>query len=69
MLPRVIATGWLVLEVTDAPFWVGAVFGIEGLVMLSCGGLGGVLPHAWSGGSRWRPCKWCSRWCWSRSPR
>ncbi len=43
MLPRVIATGWLVLEVTDAPFWVGAVFGIEGLVLLSCGGLGGVL--------------------------
>ena len=43
MLPRVIATGWLVLEVTDAPFWVGAVFGIEGLVMLSCGGLGGVV--------------------------
>ncbi len=43
MLPRVIATGWLVLEVTDSPFWVGAVFGIEGLVLLSCGGLGGVL--------------------------
>ena len=43
MLPRVIATGWLVLELTDSPFWVGAVFGIEGLVLLSCGGLGGVL--------------------------
>lgn len=43
ILPRVIATGWLVLEVTDSPFWVGAVFGIEGLVLLSCGGLGGVL--------------------------
>ena len=43
MLPRVIATGWLVLEVTDAPFWVGAVFGIEGLVLLAGGGLGGVV--------------------------
>ena len=43
MLPRVIATGWLVLEVTDSPFWVGAIFGIEGLVMLACGGLGGVV--------------------------
>lgn len=43
ILPRVIATGWLVLEVTDSPFWVGAVFGIEGLVLLAGGGLGGVL--------------------------
>ncbi|MDE0218740.1 MAG: MFS transporter [Spirochaetaceae bacterium] len=42
-MPRVIATGWLVLEVTDSPFWVGAVFGIEGLVLLAGGGLGGVL--------------------------
>lgn len=31
------------LEVTDSPFWVGAVFGIEGLVLLAGGGLGGVL--------------------------
>ena len=43
ILPRVIATGWLVLEVTDAPFWVGAVFGIEGMVLLAGGGLGGVV--------------------------
>lgn len=43
MVPRIVAIGWLVLEVTDSPFWVGAVFGIEGIVMLSCGGLGGVM--------------------------
>jgi len=43
MIPRVIATGWLVLKITDAPFWVGAIFGIEGIMLLSCGGIGGVL--------------------------
>ena len=43
MMPRVIATGWLVLEVTDSPFWVGAIFGIEGIMLLAGGGLGGVV--------------------------
>ena len=43
MLPRVIATGWLVLEVTDAPFSVVAVSFKKGLVLLAGGGLGGVV--------------------------
>ena len=35
--------GWLVLSVTDSPFWVGAVAGMTGVGMLSLGALGGVL--------------------------
>ena len=35
--------GWLALEVTDSPFWVGATAGVAGLSMTICAVLGGVL--------------------------
>ena len=42
-MPQFLCQGWLVLELTDSPFWVGIVYGIEGLVLLFCGGWVGVL--------------------------
>ncbi|MQF83177.1 MFS transporter, partial [SAR202 cluster bacterium AD-802-E10_MRT_200m] len=38
-----LTTGWLVLEVTDSAFWVGASAGITGLGQLAFGVFGGVL--------------------------
>jgi len=35
--------GWLVLIATDSPFWVGAVFGLQGLGQISFGAIGGVI--------------------------
>lgn len=35
--------GWLVLVTTDSPFWVGAVFGLEGLGQISFSTIGGVI--------------------------
>jgi MFS family permease len=37
-----IAMGWLVLELTDSPFWVGVVLGIRALPILLAGPLAGV---------------------------
>ena len=37
-----IAMGWLVLELTDSPFWVGVVLGIRALPILLVGPLAGV---------------------------
>ena len=42
-MPQFLCQGWLVLELTDSPFWVGIVYGIEGLVLWYCGGWVGVL--------------------------
>ena len=38
-----LAQGWLVLEITDSPFWVGLVAGIQGLGLVSFGAFGGAL--------------------------
>ena len=35
--------GWLVLSLTDSPFWVGAVLGMTGLGMMCTSVMGGVL--------------------------
>lgn len=35
--------GWLVLSLTDSPFWVGAVLGMTGLGMMCTSVVGGVL--------------------------
>ena len=35
--------GWLVLTLTDSPFWVGATLGMAGLGTMSCSLVGGVL--------------------------
>jgi MFS family permease len=37
-----IAMGWLVLELTDSPFWVGTVLGIRALPIILVGPLAGV---------------------------
>ena len=37
------AQGWLVLTVTDSPFWVGATSGFSGLGLISFAVIGGVL--------------------------
>ena len=38
-----LAQGWLVLKITDSPFWVGLVAGIQGLGLISFGAFGGTL--------------------------
>jgi MFS family permease len=38
-----LAQGWLVLEITDSPFWVGAVAGIQGLGLVGFGAFGGTI--------------------------
>ena len=38
-----IATGWLVLQITDSPFWLGAIAGIRGLTQLTFSIVGGAI--------------------------
>ena len=38
-----LAQGWLVLTITDSPFWVGAVLGIRGIGQICFSPLGGVI--------------------------
>ena len=38
-----LAQGWLVLKITDSPFWVGLVAGLQGLGTVSFGVIGGTL--------------------------
>ena len=40
---RMLAQGWLVLELTDSPFWVGFIAGLQGLGLVSFGAFGGTL--------------------------
>ena len=40
---RVLSQGWLVLEITDSPFWVGLVAGVQGLGLVGFGALGGTI--------------------------
>jgi len=42
-----IAQGWLVLTLTDSPFWLGAVVGTRGLFQLMLSMLGGALADRW----------------------
>ncbi|MBM3945000.1 MAG: MFS transporter [SAR202 cluster bacterium] len=35
--------GWVALLITDSPFWVGAVVGVQGLGLLLLGTIGGVM--------------------------
>lgn len=43
MSVRMLAQGWLVLELTDSPFWVGVVTGLQGIATVAFGALGGAL--------------------------
>jgi MFS family permease len=43
MSMSMLAMGWLVLELTDRPFWVGAVAGMQGVGQVGFGVFGGVL--------------------------
>ncbi|MFH1560245.1 MAG: MFS transporter [Chloroflexota bacterium] len=43
MSVRMLAQGWLVLEITDSPFWVGAVAGLQGLGQVGFGAFGGTI--------------------------
>lgn len=38
-----LALGWLVLQLTDSPFWVGVASGVRGISQLVCSMLGGTL--------------------------
>lgn len=40
---EMLSTGWLVLELTDSPFWLGAVAGIRGVSQIAFGLLSGHL--------------------------
>ena len=40
---RMLTQGWLVLEITDSPFWVGLVAGLQGVGVVGFGALGGAL--------------------------
>ena len=40
---RMLATGWLVLDMTNSPFWVGLAAGLQGLGVSLFGVFGGVL--------------------------
>ena len=40
---RMLAQGWLVLEITDSPFWVGLVAGMQGLGLVGLGAFGGTI--------------------------
>ena len=43
MAVRMLAQGWLVLDMTDSPFWVGLVVGLQGVGLVGFGAFGGVL--------------------------
>ena len=43
MSVRMLAQGWMVLEMTDSPFWVGAIAGIQGLGLVGFGAFGGTI--------------------------
>ena len=43
MAMGLLTTGWLVLEVTDSPFWVGVAAGVTGLGQVGFAVFGGVL--------------------------
>lgn len=43
MTVRMLAQGWLVLELTDSPFWVGVVSGLQGVATVAFGAPGGAL--------------------------
>ena len=43
MSVRMLAQGWLVLELTDSPFWVGAIAGIQGIGLVGFGAFGGTI--------------------------
>lgn len=40
---RMLAQGWLVLEITDSPLWVGIVAGLQGLGLVGFGAIGGTI--------------------------
>ena len=40
---EMLAQGWLVLEMTDSPFWVGLTAGVRGVGLVGFGAVGGVL--------------------------
>ncbi|MFP6734835.1 MAG: MFS transporter, partial [Rhodospirillales bacterium] len=40
---EMLAQGWLVLELTNSAFWVGAVAGMRGIGLVGFGALGGVI--------------------------
>ena len=40
---RMLVQGWLVLDITDSPFWVGLAAGLQGLGLVGFGTFGGVL--------------------------
>ncbi len=42
-MAEAIATGWLVLQLTDSPFWLGAVAGVRGLTQLVFSIVGGTI--------------------------
>ena len=43
VISLVIARGWLVLELTDSPFWVGFTGGLRGITQIALGTFSGVL--------------------------
>jgi len=44
---RFFATSWLVLELTNSPFWVGLVGGVTTVPMIALGLFGGALAERW----------------------
>ncbi len=40
---RMLSQGWLVLEMTNSPFWVGLIAGLQGLALVMFGVLGGAV--------------------------
>ena len=42
-MAEAIATGWLVLQLTDSPFWLGAIAGVRGLTQLVFSIVGGAI--------------------------
>ena len=45
---NLITQGWLVLEMTNDPLWVGILAGINGIAQISFGTLGGVIVDRWN---------------------
>lgn len=45
---NLITQGWLVLEMTDDPLWVGLLAGITGVAQISFGTFGGVIVDRWN---------------------